>query len=118
MRGRGRGGQRKDKVETAVRVRHEPTGLTVTRSTGRSQAANIASARAQLGKDLAALEDGASRAARNRRRRDQLARSPQARVFTHARGLVTDSVTGQRWDMRAWQQGRLGGDRAGGRPAG
>jgi len=115
---RGRGGQRKDKVETAVRVRHEPTGLTVTRSTGRSQAANIASARAQLGKDLAALEDGASRAARNRRRRDQLARSPQARVFTHARGLVTDSVTGQRWDMRAWQQGRLGGDRAGGRPAG
>lgn len=110
MRGRGPGGQRKNKAETAVRVRHLPTGVTVTRTSGRSQAANLASARAQLDQKLRARADSAARAGRNQSRRDQLSSAPQSRVFTHStqRGRVTENLAGRSWDLRAWQQGRFG----------
>jgi protein subunit release factor B len=39
-RSRGPGGQRKNKRETAVRIRHLPTGLTVVATEHRSQAQN------------------------------------------------------------------------------
>ncbi len=40
-RSRGPGGQRKNKTETAVRLRHLPTGLTVTATEQRSQSQNL-----------------------------------------------------------------------------
>lgn len=40
-RSRGPGGQRKNKTETAVRLRHPPSGLTVTATEHRSQALNL-----------------------------------------------------------------------------
>ena len=110
MRGRGRGGQRKNKVETAVRVTHLATGLTATRSAGRSQAANLKSARTQLERELRARAGQAALAEAGRQRRAQTRRGPQARVFTHSeqRGRVTDHLSGREWDMRAWRQGRFG----------
>ena len=110
MRGRGRGGQRKNKVETAVRVTHLATGLTATRSAGRSQAANLKSARTQLERELRARAGQAALAEAGRQRRAQTSRGPQARVFTHSeqRGRVTDHLSGREWDMRAWRQGRFG----------
>jgi peptide chain release factor 1 len=110
MRGRGRGGQRKNKVETAVRVTHLATGVSAARSAGRSQAANLASARAQLEQELRARAGQAALAEAGRQRRAQTRRGPQARVFTHSeqRGRVTDHCSGREWDMRAWQQGRFG----------
>jgi peptide chain release factor 1 len=112
MRGRGRGGQRKNKVETAVRVTHLATGLTATRSAGRSQAANLKSARTQLERELRARAGQAALAEAGRQRRAQTRRGPQARVFTHSeqRGRVTDHLSGREWDMRAWRRGRFGDD--------
>ena len=112
MRGRGRGGQRKNKVETAVRVTHLATGLTATRSAGRSQAANLKSARTQLERELRARAGQAALAEAGRQRRAQARRGPQARVFTHSeqRGRVTDHLSGREWDMRAWRRGRFGDD--------
>ena len=112
MRGRGRGGQRKNKVETAVRVTHLATGLTATRSAGRSQAANLKSARTQLERELRARAGQAALAEAGQQRRAQTSRGPQARVFTHSeqRGRVTDHLSGREWDMRAWRRGRFGDD--------
>ena len=109
MRGRGRGGQRKNKTETAVRIRHLPTGTVITRNTGRSQAANLASARDQLAQ---VLHEEASRSAAeitSLERRAHVTRRPYARVFTHntRQGLVTEHLTGRSWSLRDWQRGRL-----------
>lgn len=51
----GPGGQHANKTETAVRVRHRPSGITVTASERRSRQANLEQALARLGERLAAL---------------------------------------------------------------
>lgn len=109
MRGRGRGGQRKNKVETAVRVRHLPSGTTITRVTGRSQAANLASARDELERMLRTRSAQQAAAETDRQRRIQAARQTRGGAFTHdaLRGRVTDHLTGRSWSLRAWRQGRF-----------
>jgi protein subunit release factor A len=55
-RSRGPGGQRKNKKETAVRIRHIPTGITVIATESRSQARNLQLALKRLNERLERLK--------------------------------------------------------------
>lgn len=105
-RGRGKGGQRKNKVSTAIRVVHEPTGITITRETGRNQKENLDSALTQLahtidtmnGKNDSFLIDHAR----------QEVHETKERGFTHnmQRSEVTAHAYGKKWTTKHWKAGK------------
>ncbi|MGV8847860.1 PCRF domain-containing protein [Tessaracoccus sp.] len=111
MRGRGRGGQKRNVTESAVRLVHLPTGTTITRLSGRSQIANLADAKRDLAARLTVTNTAAGQAVRDADRRAQLAADGAAKTFTHndQRDLVVCHRTGRSWSVRAFQQGRWGG---------
>lgn len=63
----GPGGQKKNKTESAVRIKHLPTGIIVTACESRSQSDNRERARQRLRERLAAL---------NRRQKKRVATKP------------------------------------------
>lgn len=106
-RGTGRGGQRKNKVSTAIRVVHVPTGITITRETGRSQGDNLDSALEQLQSEL----DRRNRVSRDQQvvADRQVAAAVKHKDFTHnyQRGEVVAHATGARWSAKHWNSGKI-----------
>lgn len=83
VRSGGPGGQRRNKVATAVRAEHVPSGRVVIASTERTLAANQAIARARLAAhlDADAAADRARAGARRWRRHDHVTRGNAVRTI-------------------------------------
>jgi peptide chain release factor 1 len=108
-RGSGAGGQARNKLETAVDLRHVPSGLVVHAESERSQKDNRRVALATLRARLWQARLDVEARARSQARRDQLGsgeRADKRRTVAMQRGQVVDHVTGRRWTVKEYLAGR------------
>jgi peptide chain release factor 1 len=108
-RASGNGGQNVAKTDSAVQVRHIPTGLVVRCETERSQTYNRATAisilRARL-HDLLVGEAHDERASDRRRQIGTGQRGDKRRTIAVQRDSVVDHVTGRAWRYAEYERGK------------
>ncbi len=109
-RGSGPGGQHRNKTDTAVTLRHVPSGVTVRVDGGRSQHINRQTALALLRARLKAAASSAATETRNASRRGQVgcgARGDKVRTIALQRDQVTDHGTGKTMQATRYLRGHL-----------
>lgn len=107
-RGGGPGGQHKNKVETAVMVKHIPSGLTVRCEDSRSQDTNKENALSILATRLKMQQDHKAWQERKKERKDQVGsgqRGDKIRTIQVRNDKVNDHRSGKRTSYKKYQKG-------------
>ena len=108
-RASGSGGQNLQKTDSAVQIRHVPSGLVVRCETERSQAYNKATALAILRARLHEQAMGRATAERADDRRRQIGsgqRGDKRRTIAVQRDSVVDHTTGRSWRFADYERGK------------
>ncbi len=101
MRGSGRGGQHRNRRDTACRITHLPTGLSARAEDQKSQAQNRRSAFRRLAAQLVPLMRAAAAAYR------KPVRAARARTYHIPRGVAIDHSTGYMYPVERTLDGDL-----------
>jgi peptide chain release factor 1 len=107
-RSSGDGGQHLQKTDSAVQVKHVPTGMLVRSEQGRSQHKNRELALERLRAKLADAQRTAAHAARDAERRGQVGsgmRGDKRRTIRVQDDSVVDHLTGRTWRYRDYVRG-------------
>lgn len=108
MRGSGAGGQHRNKTDSAVRIRHLPTGLEVRCEAERSQSRNRELAMSELRARIAEASRSAALGERAEDRRRQVGsgmRGDKRRTVREQDGRVDDHSDGRSWRLRDYLRG-------------